>query len=324
MTLIIAAANDKYAVLTSDRRLTLPGGQVVDEEACKLTVFACKDAKVMIAYTGIATTGKARTEDWIIDSLSEASENDCSIYEVIENFKNIANSQVSEISANINGEFRLELVFVGFYFFESKTHPKVWRISNLYNGLEFVVYSAGSVDDKAFIELGGTTRGVTEKDRREIKSLLFENKPVHGVEMKLVNTVKKASRNKKSLGKVGKQINSCCLSSDLNAPFMATYHSNVTQNVMYSVNSVLAISGGRASVMKDGILTAGPEWPPVSLPKANPSQLCPCGSGMKYKHCHSKIAYPYLPLSHENEITKGSQDSGTKFIVRTYGAYGGG
>jgi len=48
MTLIIAAANNEYSVLVSDRRLTLPNRQVVDEETCKLTTFACKDAKVMM------------------------------------------------------------------------------------------------------------------------------------------------------------------------------------------------------------------------------------------------------------------------------------
>jgi len=278
----------------------------------------------MMAYTGVATTGKERTEDWIIDLLMDASEGGVSIYEVIENLKNIANSQVGEISRRINSEFKLELVIVGFYYSDNQVQPKVWRISNFHHGPAFSIYSAGFTDNGIFIELGGTTGGVTEKEKREITSLLSQKRPAHGVEMKLVNVVKKASNNKNSFGTVGKQVNSCVLSSSHNSPFLATYHSNISQQIMYSVNSVLSISDGRGSMMKDGMLITGHECPPVSLPKANPSQSCPCGSGLKFKHCHSKISYPYLPLSHENELTAGSLDSGSKFTVRTYGAYGGG
>lgn len=324
MTLIIAAANSEYSVLVSDRRLTLPNGQIVDEETCKLTTFACKDAKVMMAYTGVAITGNGRTEDWILDLLMDASEGGVSIYEVIENFKNLANSQVDEITKRIKAEFRLELVIIGFYYADGQASPKAWRISNFYNGPEFSIYSSGISDNDTFIELGGTTGGVTEKAKGEIKSLVSRKRPVFGVEMKLVNVVKKASINKNSHGTVGKQINSCILNSSHNSPFLATYHSNISQQIMHAVNSVLSISDGRGSMMKDGKLMAGHECPPVSLPKVNPSQSCPCGSGLKFKHCHSKISYPYLPLSYENELKKGSLDSGTKFTVRTYGAYGGG
>jgi len=324
MTLIIAAANNEYSALVGDRRLTLPDGKVEDEETCKLTTFACKDAKVMMAYTGVASTGNERTGDWILNLLMDASEGGVSIYEVIENLKSLANSQVADIARRIGNGFWLELVITGFYFYDNQAHPKIWRISNLYNGPEFTIYSSGLIGKDTFFELGGATGSVTEKEKREIKSLLLQRKPVHGVEMKLVNAVKKASNNKNSFGKVGKQINSCILSSSPNEPFLATYHSNISQQIMYSVNSVLSITDGRGSMMKDGTLIVGHECPPVSLPKANLSQSCPCGSGLKYKHCHAKISYPYLPLSHSCELTEGSLDSGSKFTVRTYGAYGGG
>lgn len=309
MTLIIAAANSENAILVCDRRLTLSGGRVLDEETCKLTVFACNDAKVMIAYTGSAMIGDGSTGDWIIDTLSRASNGTPSIYEVIESFKNIANSELPQIRL-ANSEFRLELIAVGFYFSENKAHPKIWKISNLGDDSKFIV-THGSNEVMA-IEFGGSMGGVTEVDKREIKELLLKNKPAHGIEMKLVNVVKNASNSPKSCNTVGKQINSCYLSSALNSPFIATYHSNIAQNLMYSVNSVLAIAGGGASVMKDGVLTAGNECPPVSLPIATPSQRCPCGSGLKYKHCHSRIKYPYLPLCHGNTLTVGSLDSGNQ------------
>lgn len=323
MTLIIAAANDQYAVLASDRRLTRPDGTVVDEETCKITAFACKDAKVMIAYTGLATTGSGTTGDWVVDVLSEASDGHQSIYDVLERIKGIANAQYATLSAAVSCDFRLELVIVGFVFFDGTVEPKVWRVSNFHGDSSFTIYSAGPIKDVGFIEFGGTTAGVSKSERLEVKRLLALKKPPHGIEMKLVNAVRKAANNSKSLNTVGKQINSCLLASSPNSPFIATYHSNITQNTMYSINSVLATSGGKPFVMKDGRLQAGYECPPVSLPKVNPGRLCPCGSGMKYKQCHAKISYPYLPLSQEEELNE-PIESGKKFTVRTYGAYGRG
>jgi hypothetical protein len=323
MTLIIAVANDQYAVLASDRRLTRPGGTVVDEETCKITAFACKDAKVMIAYTGLSTTGSGTTGDWVVDVLSEASEGHQSIYDVLERIKGVANAQYAALSAAVGCEFRLELVFAGFVFSDGTVEPKVWRVSNFNGDSSFTICSAGPIRGAGFIELGGTTAGVSQSERLELQRLLALKKPPHGIEMKLVNTVRKAASNSKSSNAVGKQINSCFLTSSPDSPFIATYHSNIPQNTMYSINSVLATSGGKPFVMKDGRLHAGYECPPVSLPKVNPGRLCPCGSGMKYKHCHAKISYPYLPLSQGEELNEPVQ-SGKKFTVRTYGSYGKG
>lgn len=323
MTLIIAVANEQYAVLASDRRLTRPDGTVVDEETCKMTAFVCKDAKVMIAYTGLATTGTGSTGDWVVDVLSEASEGHQSIYDVLESIKGVANAQYTKLSSAVGCEFRLKLVIAGFVFSEGTVEPKVWRVSNFHGAPSFTLYSAGPIKDAGFIELGGTTAGVSQSDRLEIQRLLAQKKSPHGIEMKLVNVVRKAANSSKSLNSVGKQINSCLLASSTDSPFIATYHSNISLNTMYSINSVLATSDGKPFVMKDGTLQVGYECPPVSLPKVNSGRLCPCGSGMKYKHCHAKISYPYLPLSQEEELNQ-PIESGKKFTVRTYGAYGKG
>lgn len=320
MTLIIAAANTDNVILVGDRRLTLPTGEVVDEETCKLTVYACPDTKLMIAYTGLATTGTETTGNWIINTLSAASSGSPSIYEVIEIFKNIANSEYEGFSTKLNTSFKVELIFAGYYYSNTHFEPKIWKVSNYNNTNEFRILSCGSGDDVSFLELAGCTNAVSEKCKREIIQMMSQGKPTHGIEMKLVHAIKSASNNRRSLGKVGKQINSCCLSSKVNSQFTATYHSDVTQNVMYAVNSVFSFSGDNPSIMMDATLTTGSESPPASIPKVKPSQLCKCGSGEKYKHCHAKIKYPYLPLSHEFSFNDRSFDSGRRFIARSYGA----
>ena len=320
MTLIIAAANTENVILVSDRRLTLPTGEVVDEETCKLTVYACPDAKLMIAYTGLATTGTETTGNWIINTLSAASNDSPSIYEVLEKFKNIANSEYDGFSANLKTSFNVELIFAGYYYSDSHFEPKIWMISNRNTANEFEIISCGASSDAIFLELAGCIKAVSDKYKREIKHMMSQRKPFHGIEMKIVHTIKSASNSSKSLGKVGKQINSCCLSRKLDSQFTATYHSDVTQNVMYAVNSVFSFGGDNPSIMMDATLTTGPESPPASIPKVNPSQLCKCGSGEKYKRCHAKIKYPYLPLSHEFSFKDKGFDSGHNFIARSYGA----
>lgn len=322
MTLIIAAANSKNAILASDRRLTLPDGTVVHEETCKLTVYACSDAKVMIAYTGKASTGTDSTGNWILNTLSAVSKGAPSIYSVINNFTILANSEYENISHVLGEDFVVEIILVGFYYSGSGAEPKIWKISNLDSGKKFTLYSCGSDNDVVYLELAGNTRGVSDIAKREIKSLLLLEKPAHGIEMKLVNVIRVVSNDKKSLT-VGKQINSCFLTSSLNSEFTATYHSDMTQQTMYAVNGIFAVAeDGDAWVFKDATLTAGNDNPPATVPKAKDSQKCPCGSGEKYKHCHAKIKYPHLPIFFQDELkTPLTLSSGSRFTVRCYGAY---
>ena len=75
MTLIVAAGNKDFAVLAADRRLT-SNGKLVDDEANKATILACYDARMAIAFTGLATWGSFSTEKWLLESLSVASYNE--------------------------------------------------------------------------------------------------------------------------------------------------------------------------------------------------------------------------------------------------------
>ena len=316
MTLIIAVASHDNAILASDRRLTFPDGSVAHDETCKLTVYACNDAKVMIAYTGLASIGGDSTGDWIINTLSTASKEEHSIYKVIDNFIKIANSAYEQLR---DVRFKLELIFAGYQYPDSGVaEPMIWKISNLDNDNEFkTIYCHG--DKGVYFELAGNACGVSEDTKSKIRDLMLQKQPAHGIEMKLVNTIKTASKKTPT---VGRQINSCCLNSSLNSQFTATYHSDITQRNMYAVNSVFAIANDSPSVMKGATLTVGKDCPPVSLPKAKPNQICPCGSGEKYKRCHGNIKYPYLPLSHEVDFTDDTiLKSGSKFTIRSYGAY---
>lgn len=77
MTLIITAMWPHRIVQVSDRRLTLPGGKLYDDEANKAVTVGCDDAYFSVAYTGLAslrdkrTRTWIRTDEWIANSLFE-------------------------------------------------------------------------------------------------------------------------------------------------------------------------------------------------------------------------------------------------------------
>jgi hypothetical protein len=77
MTLIVTAMSPYRIVQASDRRLTLPGGKLHDDEAIKAVTVKCDDAYFSVAYTGTAymldkhTRKWERTDRWIAHSLHD-------------------------------------------------------------------------------------------------------------------------------------------------------------------------------------------------------------------------------------------------------------
>ena len=70
MTLLLAMVNDSYSIVLGDRRLVC-NGTVCEDESNKVCVLFCDDARVAIAYTGVARHGSFQTKDWLRDTLFE-------------------------------------------------------------------------------------------------------------------------------------------------------------------------------------------------------------------------------------------------------------
>lgn len=65
MTLLITALSPYRVIQVSDRRLTLPGGKLYDDETNKAVTVNCDDAYFSVAYTGLARVRDHRTRTWI-------------------------------------------------------------------------------------------------------------------------------------------------------------------------------------------------------------------------------------------------------------------
>ena len=75
MTLLVSILNTEFAILLADRRLT-SGGNLVDDHYNKLTVLCCHNARVAIAFTGLAQAGTFDTSEWMMSYLNKVGDVD--------------------------------------------------------------------------------------------------------------------------------------------------------------------------------------------------------------------------------------------------------
>lgn len=69
MTFIVAASTDDIAVHVADTRLTKTDGSFYADDLVKTTVLHCKDAALLLSYTGLASIDGKRTDQWIVAQL---------------------------------------------------------------------------------------------------------------------------------------------------------------------------------------------------------------------------------------------------------------
>jgi hypothetical protein len=104
MTLLIALANQDYSLVLGDRRL-VSNGRVAEDEANKVCILFCDDARVAIAYTGLAAYANFRTQDWLREVLSDISKDKHNLDDMLSEFQ----ARASRIYAQFQGKALLFL-----------------------------------------------------------------------------------------------------------------------------------------------------------------------------------------------------------------------
>lgn len=70
MTLILSRVSSSYATQVTDRLITTGTGQEIDTRSNKNILYACADAIVSIAYTGIAFLNDVPTDQWLVETIT--------------------------------------------------------------------------------------------------------------------------------------------------------------------------------------------------------------------------------------------------------------
>lgn len=242
MTLLVAVATPKLAILAADRRLTYYDGRKVVGASTKLTFVHCSDARVGIAYTGLAFDESLRfkTEDWILESL-DIKDGRIALDEVVEHLRRAVDREFGS-PRFVGANARLTLLFCGFRA-GSQPVPIITTLSTFANGGQ---PGSCSRQDAAAINGvmscdAGTIRARPRALNNVVRFLVTEE-----IEAALDSAraaIASASRTPASKGRIGEEVNVGWLSSE-GSSLQALYMGARGANVSYHPNVAMLMSGG--------------------------------------------------------------------------------
>ena len=324
MTLIVAAASQTIATIASDRRFTSEG-KIVDDEATKATVITCADARCALAFTGLAAAGQYSTQNLILESLHECGNDGIGIDQILKDFGNLVSKRVSNLKSVPKTSRKILMIICGFRYAEQgKSNPFIFRLSNEDDGEKLVEkFHLSECTERAegvLVEVGGYTPPVPQEHLAKFLGLVAKSAPVGAIKAKAYDLIRRSAENSQSQKLIGKQCNCTVIHASWNRNIESTYFSAIASNVVYGAASAIFTSG-TPMMVHGSQLTVGSQMPPAVVPKVRPNSPCLCGSGEKYKRCHARLGYPYLPLRAEVTLTDGSRmASGSRFVIESRGA----
>lgn len=317
MTLIIGGINNRTAFLASDRRIS-SNGILIDDETTKCFFITTPDSRGVFAFTGLAYCNDFKTENLLCDTLDQLSKSQANIEPILRELRNVLNINFNSKNITCNNRY-LTILYIGYTYSSETCEPKIFRISNFEFGGKpdnfiFTEHDTGQ------IQLAGQTNSVGKAQVEKLNSLLSENK-TDAVNIVAYMTIAKTSSNPLSNNTVGQKANVCTFSSEVNTPMTSTYYSEALTKKCFGANSLMLQPGGCTTFLSIE-MTVPNNYPSPVIPKTKNNSLCPCGSGIRYKLCHKKIEYPYLPMYNRVMLTDNtSYDSGNSFITLSIGAY---
>jgi hypothetical protein len=207
MTLILCLGNEDQMVLVSDRRRSFVG-RPPDEESNKALVVNLLDARVAVAFTGLAGTPSFQTRYWLAEALSEAARPEPLLEPTMAHFRDIASRDIKNVALSAQDDpsvKRLTIFVAGYQYSDERPRPWFFRVSN-FEGEELYPKPKQLPDDDfslvwargqkpatvpyRFVVAGGTTRGIPSGSITQLQRLVAERKPPRA----LVDKAVKSSR----------------------------------------------------------------------------------------------------------------------------------
>jgi SEC-C motif-containing protein len=304
MTLIISSINSEQAVLASDRRV-ICNGKPKNEEYNKAAVLICRDARVAVAFTGIAQQGEFLTRRWLLEALVESAGPDYRVHSLIDRLSARASKDIGKLRVNNPSDKRLTVVLTGYVYDDSPPRCYCWLVSNFerFDGEEPPIehpapnFFVSFMRDKRPAESepycllpAGYRDAVKIADMRAIETLLKQKKPAQAIVEKSVQVIRATAESEAAKASIGKQCMSIILPSEPDRQAAVQYHTSVVSKKIFGAAVIEARGGEYGSY-----IIADPEYEErdqqnnskiLAVPKVGKNQLCPCRSGKKYKRCH--------------------------------------
>lgn len=281
MTLLISVANPRFVILLADRRITADG-KLVDDQYNKLTILCCQDARVAIAFTGLARAKQFDTSEWIMSYLDKiAPPNDW--------FDSIFEGMRSEIDDEFKRckftKYGLTILVTGFVHANSATTRVSQTISNVTEsgeiGAEFRIVKESVGDGDGTAVVAGKTTAVSSRARNALKILADSLADPRNAVRKAVRTLHDAAESGSAMRTIGDYCNSAVIECLPDTPIVATYHVPRVDRVVHGPSIV--ITGAMSSY---GVEMQGPNA--LTGPEIGKKAHCWCGSGLFFRYCHRK------------------------------------
>jgi hypothetical protein len=295
--------NRQQAVVITDRRLTR-NGVPFNDESNKAFVLLSRDARLAIAYTGLAEWGSFVTREWLPQVFAECAAPDFLMGPIIRRFTERATRDFANIKVKKPSDKHLSVVFAGYCYDETPPRCYCWLVSNFEGccdqhrppGLSSDQFMAFYHRDKRPTEgdvclflPAGAVWAVKRQDYESLHTLLHENKPAQALVGKGIEVIRTAAQSLR--GKpIGEQCNSIVLPSNPEEEVEIGYHSAKVATTYYQPWYINARGDGSGVyTITDAsfeVRDASDQPSVLSVPKVGRNRPCPCGSGLKYKKCH--------------------------------------
>lgn len=280
MTILAAIANEECAWLLADRRVTVDG-KPIDDEYNKVCVLFCDDARMAVAFTGLATFQTFDTSNWIAETLSEIGKTTGDIASLLHDFSSRATSafaRLAWLSPHIT------FLFCGHVYSAAGSESRIYLITNGEDPANpdpvFSLTTHASPGPK--VVLAGMTAAAEPAISEAFRTLLLSDRIAPQSLLHFaVKRLRTIARDGRSGGLIGEQFNAAVVPSAVNTTVTSTYH---------SAKGVFSAFGANV-VVTNGMLTYGPQVHAPDLlsgPDIRKTDPCWCGSGEQFKHCHLK------------------------------------
>jgi hypothetical protein len=194
---------------------------------------------------------------------------------------------------------RLSILIAG-YIYRDTTYWSVYGVISNFErpdlraepkaeAFEEFVFSKGNVkpENPVVTVAIGNTAGVDVERIVAIRKQAQAGSP-KSIAPKLVDSIRKAAFEGRSLETIGSQISSVKISPDRNSSVETGYHSAVVRRETTMPACVWATPDVHLAVSKISLVPVDPDTPPLSVPQVSGNQPCPCGSRKRYRYCHGR------------------------------------
>jgi hypothetical protein len=266
--------------MIADRRIT-SDGVLVDDEYNKVCVFFCDDAKLGVAFTGLARFQTFDTSTWLAETLSDIGSTVLDIASVLAELQSRLEHTFGTFTA-IRPE--VTILLCGYVYGEGEPESRVYVLSNMYDALssaaKFTLDIYATSEPKVIV--AGMSLALPADVEAALHQLLLEPRLSRQSLLHFaIRRLRAAARDGRSGRLIGEQFNAVVMQAPVDTVVTNTYHAARGSYVAYGANVVVA----------QGIISLGARMDASSLlsgPEIRKRDPCWCGSGESFKHCHLK------------------------------------